>query len=136
MIREIIHDPIFLSRKSAEATADDIRIAMDLADTLRANLDRCVGMAANMIGERKRIIAFCNGPLLAVMINPKIVSKSGEYETEEACLSLEGSRKTRRYRTITVSWQDMEMKKRSGILEGFAAQIVQHQIDHLNGILI
>ena len=136
MIREIIHDPIFLSRKSAEVTADDVHIALDLADTLRANLDRCVGMAANMIGERKRIIAFCNGPLLAVMINPKIVSKSGEYETEEACLSLEGSRKTRRYRTITVSWQDMEMKKRSGILEGFAAQIVQHQIDHLNGILI
>ena len=136
MIREIVHDPIFLSQKSAEATADDVHIAMDLADTLRANLDRCVGMAANMIGERKRIIAFCNGPLLAVMINPKIVSKSGEYETEEACLSLEGSRKTRRYRTITVSWQDMEMKKRSGILEGFAAQIVQHQIDHLNGILI
>ena len=136
MVREIIHDPVFLQQKSKEATAEDIHVAEDLIDTLRANLDRCVGMAANMIGERKRIIAFCNGPLLAVMINPKIVSKSGEYETEEACLSLEGSRKTRRYRTITVSWQDLEMKKRSGILEGFAAQIVQHQIDHLNGILI
>ena len=136
MVREIIHDPVFLQQKSKEATAEDIPVAEDLMDTLRANLDRCVGMAANMIGERKRIIAICNGPLLAVMINPKIVSKSGEYETEEGCLSLEGSRKTRRYRTITVSWQDMEMKKRSGILEGFAAQIVQHQIDHLNGILI
>ena len=135
-IREIIHDPLFLQQKSKEATEEDLHIAEDLMDTLRANLDRCVGMAANMIGERKRIIAFCNGPLLVIMINPKIVSRSGEYETEEACLSLEGSRKARRYRTIAVSWQDMGMKTRSGILEGYAAQIVQHQIDHLNGILI
>ena len=136
MIREIIHDPMFLRQKSKEATAEDLKIAEDLMDTLRANLDRCVGMAANMIGERKRIIVFCNGPLLAVMINPRIISKSGEYETEEGCLSLEGVRPAKRYRTIKVTWLDMEMKKRTGILEGFTAQIIQHQIDHCDGILI
>ena len=136
MIREIIHDPLFLQQKSKEATEEDLHIAEDLMDTLRANLDRCVGMAANMIGERKRIIAFCNGPLLVVMLNPRIVSKSGEYETEEGCLSLEGKRKTRRYRTITVAWQDITMKERTDMLTGFPAQIVQHEIDHCNGILI
>ena len=136
MIRDIVKDPLFLSQKSKEATAEDIPVATDLMDTLRDNLDRCAGMAANMIGERKRIIAFCNGPLLVVMLNPKIVSKSGEYETEEACLSIDGTRPAKRYRTITVTWQDMEMKSRSGILEGYAAQIVQHEIDHCNGILI
>ena len=87
MIREIVHDPIFLSQKSAEATADDIHIAEDLADTLRANLDRCVGMAANMIGQRKRIIAIVKGPIIITMLNPIILSKSGEYEAEEGCLS-------------------------------------------------
>ena len=136
MIREIIHDPMFLRQKSKEATAEDLKIAEDLMDTLRANLDRCVGMAANMIGERKRIIVFCNGPLLAVMINPRIISKSGEYETEEGCLSLEGVRKTKRYRSITVTWQDMDMNKRTGTLSGFAAQTVQHELDHCDGILI
>ena len=136
MIREIVHDPLFLQQRSRDATAEDLPVATDLLDTLRANLDRCVGMAANMIGERKRIIVFCNGPLLAVMLNPKIISRNGAYEAEEGCLSLEGTRKTTRYRTVTVSWQDMEMKKRTGTLEGFAAQIVQHEIDHCDGKLI
>lgn len=136
MVREIVRDPVFLQQKSQTATEDDLPVAADLMDTLRANMDRCAGMAANMIGERKRIIAFCNGPVLMIMINPEIVSKSGEYTTEEACLSLAGKRNVKRYRTIAVTWQDMNMKTRSGILEGFAAQIVQHEIDHCNGILI
>ena len=136
MVREIVRDPLFLSRKSTAATAADLPVAEDLMDTLKANLDHCVGLAANMIGQRKRIIAFCNGPLLVVMLNPRIVSKSGEYETEEGCLSLEGKRKTRRYRTITVAWQDITMKERTDMLTGFPAQIVQHEIDHCNGILI
>ena len=136
MVREIVHDPVFLSQKSSPATEEDLGIAEDLLDTLKANLDRCVGLAANMIGERKRIIAFCNGPLLAVMLNPRILSKSGEYETEEGCLSLAGVRKTKRYKTIKVSWQDTGMKERISTLNGFSAQIVQHEIDHCNGILI
>ena len=136
MIREIIHDPIFLSRKSAEATADDIRIAMDLADTLRANLDRCVGMAANMIGESRRIIAIVRGPMIITMLNPKILSKSGEYETEEGCLSLAGTRKTKRWKSIRVSWQDVNMKNHTEVMDGFQAQIVQHEVDHCDSILI
>ena len=136
MIREIIHDPIFLSRKSAEATADDIRIAMDLADTLRANLDRCVGMAANMIGESRRIIAIVRGPMIITMLNPKILSKSGEYETEEGCLSLAGTRKTKRWKSIRVSWQDVNMKNHTEVMDGFQAQIVHHEVDHCDGILI
>ncbi len=136
MIREIIHDPIFLSRKSAEATADDIRIVMDLADTLRANLDRCVGMAANMIGESRRIIAIVRGPMIITMLNPKILSKSGEYETEEGCLSLAGTRKTKRWKNIRVSWQDVNMKNHTEVMDGFQAQIIQHEVDHCDGILI
>ncbi len=136
MVRQIVHDPVFLQQKSTEATAADLQTVTDLLDTLRANLDRCVGLAANMIGVKKRIIAFCNGPFLVAMLNPKILSKSGEYETEESCLSLEGARKTKRYRSITVSWQDETMKTRVGTLEGFAAQVVQHELDHCDGILI
>ena len=136
MIREIIHDPIFLSRKSAEATADDVHIALDLADTLRANLDRCVGMAANMIGESKRIIAIVRGPMIITMLNPKILAKSGEYETEEGCLSLAGTRKTKRWKNIRVSWQDVNMKDHTEVMDGFQAQIVQHEVDHCDGILI
>ena len=136
MVREIIHDPIFLSQKSTEAEAADLSIAEDLADTLRANLDRCVGMAANMIGRRKRIIVIANGPVIVTMLNPKILDRSGPYETEEDCLSLAGSRKTKRYRTIRLSWQDTQMKTHVSILEGFQAQIVQHEIDHCDGILI
>lgn len=136
MVREIIHDPIFLSQKSTEAEATDLSIAEDLADTLRANLDRCVGMAANMIGRRKRIIVIANGPVIVTMLNPKILDRSGPYETEEGCLSLAGSRKTKRYRTIRLSWQDTQMKTHVSVLEGFQAQIVQHEIDHCDGILI
>ena len=136
MIRPIVRDPLFLARPSRAATEDDLPIARDLADTLTASLDRCVGMAANMIGFRKRIIAITRGPLVIVMLNPKILSRSGEYETEEGCLSLDGTRKTKRYRTIRVSWQDMEMKEHTGTLDGFQAQIVQHEIDHCDGILI
>ena len=136
MIRPIVHDPLFLARPSVPATEADLPVANDLIDTLRANLDRCVGMAANMIGERKRIIAMARGPMVVAMLNPKILSKSGEYETEEGCLSLEGTRKTTRYRSIRLSWQDMQMKVHTGTLDGFQAQIVQHEIDHCDGILI
>ena len=136
MIRPIVRDPLFLARPSRPADESDLPVARDLMDTLSANLDRCVGMAANMIGFRKRIIAIARGPLVIVMLNPKILSKNGEYETEEGCLSLDGTRKTKRYRTIRVSWQDMEMKEHTGTLDGFQAQIVQHEIDHCDGILI
>lgn len=136
MIREIVHDPVFLAQPSAPATEADLPIAMDLIDTLKANLDRCVGMAANMIGKKKRIIVMAKGPLVVVMINPKIISASGEYETEEGCFSLEGKRKTKRYRSIRLKWQDMQMKEHIGTLDGFQAQIVQHEIDHCNGKLI
>ena len=136
MIREIIHDPVFLAQPSSEATEADLPVAADLIDTLKANLDRCVGMAANMIGKKKMIIVMAKGPLVVAMINPKILSASGEYETEEGCLSLEGVRKTKRYRSIRLQWQDMQMKVHTGTLDGFQAQIVQHEIDHCNGVLI
>lgn len=136
MIRPIVHDPLFLALKSEPASEKDMQVATDLRDTLRANLDRCVGMAANMIGERKRIIVFCSGPLQVMMINPQITDKSGEYEAEEGCLSLEGVRKAKRYRKITVRYQDLTFRERTGTFEGFTAQIIQHEIDHCNGILI
>ena len=136
MIREIVHDPVFLAQPSAPATAADLPVAQDLVDTLTANLDRCVGMAANMIGEKKRIIVMARGLLVTAMLNPKILSASGEYETEEGCLSLQGTRRTKRYRTIRLTWQDMRMKMHTDTLDGFPAQIVQHEIDHCNGILI
>ena len=136
MIREIVHDPLFLIQPSVEATEEDLPIAMDLVDTLKANLDRCVGMAANMIGKKKRIIAIAKGPLVIAMLNPKILSASGEYETEEACLSLNGTRTAKRYRSIRLQWQNIQMKTHTGTLDGFLAQIVQHEIDHCNGVLI
>ena len=136
MIRPIVRDPLFLARPSKPATEEDIPIAEDLIDTLKANLDRCVGMAANMIGQRRRIIAVARGPMVVAMLNPKIIGKSGEYETEEGCLSLEGTRKTKRYRSIRLTWQDLQMQEHTGILDGFQAQIVQHEIDHCDGILI
>ena len=136
MIREIVHDPLFLAMPSMWAGKEDLPVAQDLADTLRANLDRCVGMAANMIGQRKRIIAFCSGPMIIVMLNPEILSGSGEYETEEGCLSLEGTRKAKRYRSVTVSWQNTGMIKRTGTFMDFQAQIIQHEVDHCDGILI
>ena len=136
MIRPIVHDPFFLGQKSAPATEADRPIINDLLDTLRAHLDRCVGMAANMIGERKRIIVFCNGPMQMIMVNPQITAKSGLYETEEGCLSLAGTRKTKRYQQITVRYQDQAFQTRTGTFEGFTAQIIQHEIDHCEGILI
>ena len=136
MIRQIVHDPLFLAVKSDQATEADSPVVTDLLDTLRANLDRCVGMAANMIGVRKRIIVFCSGPLQMIMINPQITAKSGEYEAEEGCLSLEGTRKTKRYRKITVRYQDQLFRQRVGTFEGFTAQIIQHEIDHCDGVLI
>ena len=136
MIRPIIHDPLFLAQKSAVATEADRQVIIDLLDTLHASFDRCVGMAANMVGERKRIIVFCNGPMQMVMVNPEMIAKSGEYEAEEGCLSLTGLRKTKRYRKITVKYQDQTFRQLTGTFEGFTAQIIQHEIDHCNGILI
>ena len=136
MIRPIIHDPLLLSQKSAPATEADRSIIIDLLDTLRANLDRCVGMAANMIGEKKRIIVFCNGPMQMVMVNPEIIARSGEYEAEEGCLSLAGVRMAKRYQRITVKYQDPTFRWRTDSFEGFTAQIIQHETDHCNGILI
>ena len=136
MIQPIMKDPLFLAQKSEEAAAEDLPIAEDLADTLKAHLDHCVGMAANMIGKRKRIIAVCNGPVLLTMINPRITDRSGRYEAEEGCLSLQGTRKAVRYREITVTWQDTALKQRTGTFRDFPAQIIQHEIDHCDGILI
>ena len=136
MKRPIVHDPFFLAQKSEPATEADRQIITDLLDTLRANLDRCVGMAANMIGEKKRIIVFCNGPMQMVMVNPQITAKSGEYETEEGCLSLAGVRKTKRFQKITVKYRDQHFQQRTGTFDGFTAQIIQHEIDHCDGILI
>ena len=136
MIRQIVHDPLFLAQKSAPATETDRQIITDLMDTLRVNLDRCVGMAANMIGEKKRIIVFCNGPVQMIMVNPQITGKSGEYEAEEGCLSLSGVRKAKRWKRITVKYQDQAFRWRTGTFEGFTAQIIQHEIDHCDGILI
>ena len=136
MIRPIIHDPLFLAQKSEPAAESDCQIMIDLLDTLRANLDHCVGMAANMIGEKKRIIVFCQGLMLIGMFNPVILSKSKVYETEEGCLSLAGVRKTKRYQKITIDYQDIHFRKQTGTFEGFEAQIIQHEIDHCDGILI
>lgn len=136
MVQPIIHDPIFLARPSLPAEKDDMQVVEDLIDTLKAHLDECVGMAANMIGVRKRIIVMAKGPMIVAMLNPVILSKSGEYETEEGCLSLEGKRKTIRYRSIKLSWQDVQMREHVGMLDGFQARIVQHEIDHCNGVLI
>ena len=136
MVREIVRDPLMLAKRSSAATEEDLPAAQDLLDTLREHLDHCVGMAANMIGVTRRIIAFADGKGYSLMLNPKIVRKNGEYETEEGCLSLDGVRKTKRYRTVSVQWQDMQMKLHTDTLNGFTAQVVQHEIDHCNGILI
>ena len=136
MVREIMHDPVFLAVPSERATREDKPIALDLLDTLRANLDGCVGMAANMIGEHKRIIAVHTGIAQMVMFNPKIVHKSGAYEAEEGCLSLAGVRRTTRYQSIVVEYQDLMMKKQRRSFSGFTAQIIQHEVDHCEGILI
>ena len=136
MVREIVHDPMVLARPSVPATAMDMQVAVDLMDTLAANAERCVGMAANMIGVHKRILVFSAGPFNVAMINPVIVKKSGEYEAEEGCLSLPGVRKTKRYKVIDVEYQDMSFKKKKGAFCDFTAQIIQHEMDHFEGILI
>lgn len=137
MIKEIIHDPIFLAQKSDTATKDDLQVAKDLLDTLIANEDKCVGMAANMIGVRKRIIVFNNEGAYMTMFNPEIVKKSGLYETEEGCLSLLGApRKTKRYQKIKVQYQTAEFQTRIKTFTYWPAQIIQHEIDHCNGVLI
>ena len=136
MVRPIIKDPIFLGRKSREATAEDLPIARDLLDTLEAHKDSCVGMAANMIGETVRIIAFDNEGSYLVMLNPEIVKCAGQYETEEGCLSLEGVRRTKRFRSIKVRYQTEALQVRLKTFTDWTAQIIQHEIDHCNGILI
>ena len=137
MVRELMHDPIFLARKSVDATVEDLKTAGDLLDTLLAHRDSCVGMAANMIGVCKRIIVFDNGGRPMLMFNPEILKASGEYEAEEGCLSLLGGpRKTKRFQKIKVRYQTEKMEIRIKTYEGWTAQIIQHEIDHCNGILI
>ena len=137
MVRELIHDPLLLARKSRPAGKEDLPIARDLMDTLLYHRDGCVGMAANMIGETVGIIVFFDGSTPGVMLNPEILKKEGEYDTEEGCLSLLGGpRKTRRYRKIKVRWQNEALQTRIKTFEGFTAQIIQHEIDHIHGILI
>ena len=137
MVKEVIHDPIFLARKSEPATKDDLQVAQDLLDTLIANKDGCVGMAANMIGVCKRIIVFDNECTYITMFNPEIIKKSGPYDTEEGCLSLLGGpRKCKRYQTIKVQWQTAEFQARIKTFTGWPAQIIQHEIDHCDGVLI
>ena len=136
MERPIMKDPIFLAQKSERATADDLDAARDLLDTLKAHREGCVGMAANMIGIAKRIIVFDNEGEYMTMLNPEIVMSSGAYEAEEGCLSLTGTRKAKRYRSVKVRYQNEAMQTRLKTFTGFAAQIIQHEIDHCNGILI
>lgn len=137
MVRELIHDPILLSRPSREAVSADASIAEDLLDTLKAHKQTCVGMAANMIGQFVRIIAFdCDGKYM-VMFNPEVIKAEGAFETEESCLSLLGGpRKTTRYSKIKVRYQTETMQTRLKTFNGWTAQIIQHEIDHCNGILI
>ena len=137
MIKELIHDPILLARKSEVATKEDLQTAQDLLDTLVAHKDGCVGMAANMIGVCKRIIAFDNDGAYMVMFNPEIIKKSGPYDAEEGCLSLLGGpRRCKRYQTIKVQWQTAEFQTRIKTFSGFPAQIIQHEVDHCYGVLI
>lgn len=137
MVKDLMHDPIFLAQKSITATADDLQIARDLLDTLTHHRESCVGMAANMIGACKRIIAFDNEGALMVMLNPEILKCDGPYQTEESCLSLLGGpRPILRYRKIKVRYQNEQLQTRLKTFEGFTAQIIQHEVDHCNGVLI
>ena len=141
MIKELMHDPIFLAGKSEIATKEDLPVAQNLLDTLMAHKETCVGMAANMIGVKKRIIAFLDEsgrtPVYTVMLNPEIIKKDGAYDTEEGCLSLLGGpRKCKRYKTIKVQYQTAEMQTRLKTYTGWTAQIIQHEVDHCNGVLI
>ena len=141
MVKDLMHDPIFLAGKSDVATKEDLQIAQDLLEMLMAHRESCVGMAANMIGVRKRIIAFLDEsgqvPTYTVMFNPEIIKKYGVYDTEEGCLSLLGGpRKCKRYKTIKVQYQTLEMQTRVKTYTGWTAQIIQHEVDHCNGTLI
>ena len=136
MIREICKDETFLAQKAAPATAAVLGVAQDLMETLIAHKDGCVGMAANMIGVNKRIIAFENDGEYMVMFNPVIVKQSGAYETDEGCLSLTGTRKTKRHKVIKVQWQNEKFQTRLKTFTGWTAEIIQHEIDHCEGILI
>lgn len=136
MVKSIVRDVFFLGQKSEDATKHDLSVGQDLQDTLKANQDRCVGMAANMIGVKKRIIIVKMGFMNVVMYNPVIVKKDTPYETEEGCLSLDGVRKTIRYQNIEVEYLDSSWKKHRQQYSGWTAQIIQHEIDHLSGIII
>ena len=137
MVKELVHDPILLAKKSVPAAKEDLADGQDLLDTLYANRQTCVGMAGNMIGAAVRIIAFDNAGTYMVMLNPEIVKSSGEYETEESCLSLLGGpRKTKRFQKIKVQYQTLDFQTRLKTYEGWTAQIIQHEVDHCNGILI
>ena len=136
MIKKITRDPMFLAQKSVDATEADKQVISDLLDTLRANLDHCVGMAANMIGVSKNIIVVVAGPFQFAMINPVITKKTGAFQTEEGCLSLDGVRPCTRYKEIEVDYLDINFKKQHGKYMGWTAQIIQHEIDHCNGIVI
>ena len=137
MVRELMHDPIFLARKSEEATKEDLNVAQDLLDTLTFHKDGCVGMAANMIGVTKRIIVFDNEGQYMTMLNPEILKAEGAYEAQEGCLSLLGGpRKCRRYQKIKVKYQNLQMQVRIKTFTGWTAQIIQHEVDHCNGVLI
>lgn len=136
MVREIVHDPVFLALRSEPATAEDLAIGKDLMDTLEAHKNECVGMGANMIGERKRIIVFDNEGKAMLMFNPEIIRRSGAYETEEGCLSLTGKRKVKRWQNIKVQYQDEQLRPRLKTFTGWTAQIIQHEVDHCDGILI
>ena len=137
MVKEIVHDPILLAQQSQPATAEDLSVAQDLLDTLTANKEACVGMAANMIGVRKRIIVFDNEGSYMTMFNPEIIKAADPYDTAEGCLSLLGGpRPCKRYQTVKVRWQNEQFQTRIKTFTGWPAQIIQHEIDHCNGILI
>ena len=136
MIRSICKDEAFLAQKAQPAAPEDLPVAQDLLDTLAAHKDGCVGMAANMIGVNKRIIAFDSEGTYQVMLNPVLVKQSGPYQAEEGCLSLSGTRKTRRFQTIKVQWQNEQFQTRRKTFTGWTAEIIQHELDHCEGILI
>ena len=136
MVKDIVHDPIFLAQKSAPATQEDMQTAQDLLDTLEANRAGCVGMAANMIGVLKRIIVFDDNGKYTLMFNPVIIKKSSPYQAEEGCLSLEGTRMTKRWKSIKVQYQNEKFQTRIKTFTDFTAQIIQHEIDHCDGIII
>lgn len=136
MIKPIVRDPLFLQQKSVPATEADAQVIVDLMDTLKANMDRCVGMAANMIGVKKQIIVVAVGPFIFPMVNPVITAKRGRYETEESCLSLDGVRPCVRYEEIEVDYLDQNFQPQHGTYSDFTAQIIQHEIQHFSGELI